>query len=406
MISEIRLINYRKFVCERIPLEPITGFIGPNGSGKSTVASAIHTIAAIMRLGLQSAFPEGFFSFDRILSYDAEKFGYDETPMGLGISGKFDDLSFDYDIIFSKDSSDFFIHYEGIKIKESLATYHYSTGDNINIELPTSGGEILADKMLIGGVSFRRDTIFLESELEKIANFYNISFLVPLLDKVKKHIQRITTYQFSASTPKMGCAQYAGSNVQPVLRAEGENLPEVLQYFQEERRDLLLKVKEWIEKYTQNDSRVVGIGVSNYDNKVFLNFFQHGKDGKIYPIRGPLLSDGYWIFAAFACLASCENIPSVAFFEEPEAHLHPHKLPILYDVFKSISQRKEKPCQALISTHSPYFLDLFKENPESVILLNNGKAKRLTEIRDYEKILSLYSIGESWYSNIFEWGNP
>ncbi|HAO20388.1 MAG TPA: hypothetical protein DCQ37_07880, partial [Desulfobacteraceae bacterium] len=68
--------------------------------------------------------------------------------------------------------------------------------------------------------------------------------------------------------------------------------------------------------------------------------------------------------------------------------------------------KKEKPCQTLISTHSPYFLDLFKENPESVILLNNGKAKRLTEIRDYEKILSLYSIGESWYSNIFEWGNP
>jgi len=204
----------------------------------------------------------------------------------------------------------------------------------------------------------------------------------------------------------MGCAQYAGSNVEPLLKTEGENLAEVLQYFQEERRDLLLNVKEWIEKYTQNDSRIVGIGVSNYDNKVFLNFFQRGKDGKIYPNRGPLLSDGYWIFAAFACLASCENIPSVAFFEEPEAHLHPHKLPILYDVFKSLSQRKEKPCQTLISTHSPYFLDLFKENPESVILLNNGKAKRLTEIRDYEKILSLYSIGESWYSNIFEWGNP
>ncbi len=85
----------------------------------------------------------------------------------------------------------------------------------------------------------------------------------------------------------MGCAQYAGSNVEPLLKTEGENLAEVLQYFQEERRDLLLNVKEWIEKYTQNDSRIVGIGVSNYDNKVFLNFFQRGKDGKIYPIRGP-----------------------------------------------------------------------------------------------------------------------
>ncbi|MCP4108953.1 MAG: AAA family ATPase [Desulfobacteraceae bacterium] len=40
MISEIRLINYKKFLCERIPLEPITVFIGPNGAGKSTIASA------------------------------------------------------------------------------------------------------------------------------------------------------------------------------------------------------------------------------------------------------------------------------------------------------------------------------------------------------------------------------
>ncbi len=268
----------------------------------------------------------------------------------------------------------------------------------MNIELPTTGGEKRADS---SARIKRRDTMF--SDVNKKKNYPVIPFS---LDKVKQRIQRITTYQFSASTPKMGCAQYAGSNIQPFLKTEGENLPEVLQYFQEERRDLLLNVQEWIEKYTQSDSRIVDIGVSNYDNKVFLNFFQRGKDGKNYPIRGPLLSDGYWIFTAFACLASCESIPSVAFFEEPEAHLHPHKLPILYDVFKSISQRKEKPCQALISTHSPYFLDLFKENPESVILLNNGKAKRLTEIRDYEKILSLYSIGESWYSNVFEWGNP
>lgn len=68
--------------------------------------------------------------------------------------------------------------------------------------------------------------------------------------------------------------------------------------------------------------------------------------------------------------------------------------------------REKEPCQVLISSHSPYFLDFFKTRPNSIIFLNKGQHKRLTDIEDYERILSLYSFGEAWYSNAFNWGNP
>ena len=117
MLSELRLINYKKFVWEKISLEPITVFVGPNGSGKSTIASALRTIAAIMRLGMKSAFPEGLFSFDRIISHTPGKFGYDHAPIGLGLSGQTDGFGFDYDIIFLCRNSVAEVCYQGLKIE-------------------------------------------------------------------------------------------------------------------------------------------------------------------------------------------------------------------------------------------------------------------------------------------------
>ncbi|MCP4345997.1 MAG: AAA family ATPase [Desulfobacterales bacterium] len=430
MISEIRLINYKKFLCERIPLDPITVFIGPNGAGKSTIASALHTIAAIMRLGLKSAFPEGFFSFDRVINYHAEKIGYKDAPIGFGISVQTDSLNFDYDIIFCRDLSSpsgFIITYEGLKIKSTISR-HYSFGKypefDSSLILPTKGGDNLVNEY---DKFQQRDSFFIESEnafdekelfdddlLEEPAERQKLllnSIEAPEsfredIKKIKRYMQRIRKYQFSPLAARKGYEQYDGSGQQPFLKQFGGNLSVAVQYLLEERRDLLIQLKEWVIKYAEGESKIVDVGVATYDNKVFLNFYEEGKERKSFPIRGPLISDGYWVFAAFACLASCEIIPSVAFFEEPESHLHPHKLPILYEIFKSIAKREKDPCQVLISSHSPYFLDLFKEYPDSVILLNQGKAKRLTDIDDYEDILSLYSIGEAWYSNIFDWGNP
>lgn len=108
MISELRLNNYKKFRNERIPLSPLTIFIGPNGSGKSSISSALSTLATIMRLGLKSAFPQGLFSFKRILNDNALSAGIgcgvDSFMMGLGISGTSQGLVFDYDIEFKEDA--------------------------------------------------------------------------------------------------------------------------------------------------------------------------------------------------------------------------------------------------------------------------------------------------------------
>jgi len=403
MISEIRLINYKKFLCERIPLEPVTVFVGPNGSGKSTVASAIHAIAAVMRLGLNAAFPEVFFSFDRLISHDAEKFSYPDAPMGLGISGNTGHLYMDYDILFCKDAdspSGFFIRYEGLKLRDGQSSLHWSSGEHPPIDppLPTEGGE----RNRIPGDS-ARDSLFIQTEREKDRSD---PALHDSLRKIRQYMQRFVTYQLSPpSAIRRGCDRYFGSQ-QPFLKPDGANLAQVVQYLIEDRKLLLERFRQWIAEYAEGEARIADVGVAAYGDKVFLNFYEQGKHGRIFPVAEPLLSDGCWVFSAIACLASCEIMPTVAFFEEPESHLHPHRLPLLYEVFRTMAKRKKDPCQVLISTHSPYLLDLFKGSPDSVILLNQGRAKKLTDIEDCENILSLYTLGEAWYSNVFTWGNP
>ncbi len=139
---------------------------------------------------------------------------------------------------------------------------------------------------------------------------------------------------------------------------------------------------------------------------MFLRFYEVGKNRKTFEVRGPLLADDYWVFASFVCLASCQILPSIAFFEEPGSYLHPHKLNLLFEIFEGIAKRDKNPCQVMISSHSPYFLDMFKKLPDSIVFLNKGESRRLIEIDDYENILSLHSLGEAWYSNVFNWGNP
>lgn len=405
MFTQIRLLNYRKFKEEAINLEPLNVFIGANGSGKSTVGAAVYSIATIIRLGLQSAFPDGLIhSFFNIINHDKATYGYRFAPIGLGVSGKIDDFTFDYDIIFGADSNSsrgFYINYEGIKIDAPQFKDEFATGQlpQTEISIPTSPNE----SDWVEGLSPhpQRESLFIEYENGNITNE-----LGPFLRKIRHHFQRVKKFQFHPSAARTGAKQYDGSRRQPLLEDDGANLAQVVQYLKEESRGRLADLRQYVVNYAKGSSNIVDIGVTTYADDVYLNFYEEGGKGKTFEVRGPLLADGYWVFTAFASLACCEILPSWAFFEEPEAYLHPHKFDLLYDIFKTLAYELPNPCQVMISTHSPYFLDFLKEKPEAVILLKDGQAKKLPEISHYQEILSLQSLGEAWYSNLFDWGNP
>jgi hypothetical protein len=62
------------------------------------------------------------------------------------------------------------------------------------------------------------------------------------------------------------------------------------------------------------------------------------------------------------------------------------------------------PVQIVATTHSPYFIDLFREHPEEVVISHkHGRAahfQRLSERPDLPELLREGSLGEMWFSGI------
>ena len=58
----------------------------------------------------------------------------------------------------------------------------------------------------------------------------------------------------------------------------------------------------------------------------------------------------------------------------------------------------------IATTHSPYFLDLFKDHPEEIVICEKVaqgvQFKRVSDLPNMDEILSGAPLGEIWYSGI------
>ncbi len=63
---------------------------------------------------------------------------------------------------------------------------------------------------------------------------------------------------------------------------------------------------------------------------------------------------------------------------------------------------KRDPVQVIATTHSPYFIDLFKDHPEEIVVANKVGAdvqfRRLTDVPHFGEMLGDSSLGEAWYT--------
>lgn len=121
------------------------------------------------------------------------------------------------------------------------------------------------------------------------------------------------------------------------------------------------------------------------------------------------VSQGTLLALAFLTLAYVANPPPIVCIEEPDRGIHPRLLRDVRDALYRLSHpdkylEKRAPTQVLLTTHSPYFLDLFKDHPEEVVVANRTKNgvhfERLSDHPDIEDTLGEIHLGEAWYSGI------
>ncbi len=124
-------------------------------------------------------------------------------------------------------------------------------------------------------------------------------------------------------------------------------------------------------------------------------------------IRARDLSQGTLITLALLTLAYLPDPPSIVCLEEPDRGLHPRLLQEVRDALYRLaypedSREKREPVQVIATTHNPFFLDLFRDRPEEIVIAEKigleAKFSRLSDREDLDKLLGTASLSEVWYS--------
>lgn len=128
-----------------------------------------------------------------------------------------------------------------------------------------------------------------------------------------------------------------------------------------------------------------------------------------HEIRAADLSQGTLIALAILTLAYVSDPPPIVCIEEPDRGIHPRLLREVRDALYRLSYpesfgEKREPVQVIATTHSPYFLDLFKDHPEEIVIAHRAGIgahfERLSDREDLEEILEGVHLGDIWYSGI------
>ncbi len=121
------------------------------------------------------------------------------------------------------------------------------------------------------------------------------------------------------------------------------------------------------------------------------------------------LSQGTLYLLALLVLAFTPAPPAVVCIEEADRGMHPRSLREVRDTLYRLSYPQDlgmarAPVQVITTTHSPYLLDQFREQPQEVILASKqGQAATFERLSDRVDILELMKeahLGDLWYSGI------
>ncbi|MSU51014.1 MAG: ATPase [Opitutus sp.] len=121
------------------------------------------------------------------------------------------------------------------------------------------------------------------------------------------------------------------------------------------------------------------------------------------------LSQGMLYLLGVLALAYNPEPPRLLCIEEVDRGIHPRMLREIRDALYRLSYPgsfglNHRAVQIITTTHSPYFIDLFRDHPEEVIISQKqGRAarfERLSDRPDLPELLREGSLGDMWFSGV------
>jgi predicted ATPase len=201
--------------------------------------------------------------------------------------------------------------------------------------------------------------------------------------------------------PSQGAVmQWQGHNDEqgpPTFSGSGEGVPTLLDYLLRRNRKQFFAAVDAMRALIPGLEDVEIATPSPAERRLDL-VIEHG-----LRIPADLASSGVRLLLVFVALAYHPSPPKTILLEEPETGVHPRRLADVLRLLREITEGKHGgPAQVILTTHSPYLLDLVDLNREKVVVFRRLEdGSRTAQAADPERLkrfLEEFMLGEVWFN--------
>jgi predicted ATPase len=306
MIQHIYIENFKAIQKAKVKLSDLAVFVGNNGSGKSSVIEALQTLQKVLLQGISAGFTERWFGLEKIQNQTMP-----HKPIVLALDGKINSQKYKYEV-------------------------HFSTSANQDLYFVSSEKLQVNQEIVFEALTGQHNTLILKNHSHSFAQIMRTY---------------IASWQFLALEPEkmyfpvprnQGTAQIN-------LQSSGGNLADFFSRLMD-KPEVLNSILSKM-RYVLPDLADFTAAHDSLRKEVFLQMTENQHNSEL---PSWLFSSGTLRILAMLAVLNSPQVPPIIFIEEVENGLDPRTLNLLVEEIRgSLGEN-----QFVITTHSPYFLDL------------------------------------------------
>jgi predicted ATPase len=375
MIERLRVKNFKALRDIEIELTPVHVLIGPNDSGKTSILDALAALCRSVDHDLTQAFLGSWKGAELVWAGHAQE--------AVDIKADFDNYgvsTYGMVLLFGTQKKKVSVKSESLKVGTSIhdltsySKFGLTSVKNVNDEPGLSGAfsdELRQVYKMLAGVHYYR----------LIPSF----LALPVAPDAKRRF-RMESNGFGLALCLDEILSFDRSRFMQLDKRLTEIFPDI--------DSIKLQQEPAYRAPVDNTDRVTML--KKADGKGL--YFSLKESGQLIPASQA--SDGTLLVLAYLAILYLPEPPRMLLIEEPENGIHPKRLQDILKILRDLLHEQSH-TQVVLTTHSPYVLDLFK--PEEVTLctkLDTGEIKttRLSDSPSVMQQLDIFTLGEVWTS--------
>ena len=373
MIKRLRVKNFKALRDIEVELMPIHVLIGPNDSGKTSILDVLAALCRSVDHPLADAFLGSWKGKELVWN------GHPDSPVEINVDFDYNAITgYGISVLFGMRGKKVSIGKEVVRKGEmrlELDRIERQTWVNYQLDNPSwscpHSNELKAVQKLLAGVHYY---------------YWNPRFMALPVAPDSKRRFRMEPNGFGLALCLDDILGFDRDRFVQLERRFTEVFPHI--------KSIKL-VSEMAYRAPVDDPEQVTM-LNRADGKGL--YFELKGSGQLVPASQA--SDGTLLVLAYLSILYLPKPPRLLLVEEPENGIHPKRLRDILEILRNLVHEQPH-TQVVLTTHSPYGLDLFK--PEEVTLctkLDTGEIKttRMSDSPVVLQQLDVFTLGEIWTS--------